>query len=339
MELPCYVDDDEEGDEEQLDEAAAAAAVEAVHDDNAEEEEVSSYILRTLPLQLSVRQLRSRGLSFQIWPAASALCTFLDDIFALTGMELSCLQDFCASGTLRSSRFRGETSIIHALPDDETQVNSPPCDGIHGDSSVHDDEKKTARIRTLELGAGTGMVGILSALLGADATITDLPHVIPNLLHNASLNAEALKDSGRGGTINVQTLRWGEQEDLQAIGRSFDLILASDVVYYDHLFEPLLQTLKWFLVEGKKYEEKGLPADPKKSVCAEVRTPLVLLAHLRRWKKDAHFFRKASKLFRVRVVHTHSHHGNSRKGVTIYCLTSKNLSWSPLSRIWPPLKL
>lgn len=84
------------------------------------------------------------------------------------------------------------------------------------------------------------MVGILCAVLGGECTITYLPHVMPKLVHNASLNEGAIKSSGRGGSIAMKTLQWGEQADMEAIGHSFNLVVASDIVYYDRLFEPLL---------------------------------------------------------------------------------------------------
>ncbi|KAL6227176.1 hypothetical protein ACLB2K_001135 [Fragaria x ananassa] len=96
------------------------------------------------------------------------------------------------------------------------------------------------RLKILELGSGTGLVGIAAAAtLGACVTVTDLPHVTDNLRYNVELNAAVL--GGSGGSVTVAALRWGEAE---AIGREFDLVLASDVVYHDHLYEPLLKTLK-----------------------------------------------------------------------------------------------
>lgn len=341
------------------------------------EEDAVTYELRRAQRQIKVRELRSKGLSFQIWPAAHALCWYLEEIFGQTGMV--------------------KTHLSHLpTPENCTFERS---------------------MRVLELGAGTGIVGIVCAVLGAHCTITDLPHVTPNLEYNAILNQEAIQSSALGGSVAVKSLRWGERADVEAIGRSFDLIVASDVVYYDHLFEPLLCTLKWLLysppchmaasmdvtptitpvsVSSYTMLEEGVPtciptvkpvpttteessfvgensivleeassqsSDPNASTfnrkysteetnakmpCTtytisaptpvppssiatrsmaltgeEDVTPVVLLAHLRRWKKDSHFFRKASKLFHVTVVHKHSHDANTRTGVAIYSLSRK----------------
>ena len=45
-------------------------------------------------------------------------------------------------------------------------------------------------------------------------------------------------------------LRWGKADDVNLIGRDFDLVLASDVVYHDplHLYFILFYFIKIFLI-------------------------------------------------------------------------------------------
>lgn len=103
-------------------------------------------------------------------------------------------------------------------------------------------------------------------------------------------------------------LRWGEAGDVEMVGREFDLILASDVVYHDHLYEPLLQTLQSLLLgdgEGSKMA--------------------MLMAHLRRWKKEAAFFKKAKKVFEVEVLHVDRPCDGSRVGVVVYRFAAKRV--------------
>lgn len=164
-------------------------------------------------------------------------------------------------------------------------------------------------IRILELGSGTGLVGIAAAsLIRAHVTLTDLPHVLPNLQFNADANAAAT--ASNGGTVDVHCLRWGDVDDMASMGHCFDLLLASDVVYHDHLFDPLLQTLSFFLQGDVVF----------------------VMAHLRRWKKDGIFFKKARKLFEVRIIHTDEPLPGSRTGVAVYHFTRKhqNNSKKPL---------
>ena len=40
----------------------------------------------------------------------------------------------------------------------------------------------------LELGSGTGLVGMVSSLLGYPTVLTDLPEIVPNLQLNVDLN-------------------------------------------------------------------------------------------------------------------------------------------------------
>ncbi|KAK7386529.1 hypothetical protein VNO78_26823 [Psophocarpus tetragonolobus] len=164
-------------------------------------------------------------------------------------------------------------------------ASSPLSAALHG------------RRRILELGSGTGIVGIVAAAtLSCHVTITDLPHVVPNLQFNADANA-----SLTGGEVTVAPLRWGHADDVEAIGRDFDLILASDVVYHDHLYEPLLETLRLMML-GKGEKEKMV----------------FVMAHLRRWKKESAFFKKAKKHFTVHVLHTDTPSHGSRIGVVVY---------------------
>ncbi|XP_010943796.1 uncharacterized protein [Elaeis guineensis] len=228
-------DEDEAGEEAALDDAAAQWTPNQQH-----------YLLRSIGDTIVIRQLPYRGLSFQLWPAASSLVSLLD---------------------------HNPSALL--LPTSPSPIP----------------------LRILELGSGTGLVGIAAAaILGAHVTLTDLPHVLPNLRFNADSNAHALVP--RGGSLDVRPLSWGDSLDDSV----FDVVVASDVVYYEHLFDPLLQTLE-VLVRGEV---------------------AFVMGHLRRWKKrDSVFFRKARKLFDVAVLHTDPPLPGSRNGVTIYRFTAK----------------
>ena len=87
----------------------------------------------------------------------------------------------------------------------------------------------------LELGAGTGLVGMAAALVFERHTIlTDLPEIVPNLEQNARSNSEAI--SSRGGTVSAAVLDWTRPEDLELESfdgslSSFPLIVVADPIY------------------------------------------------------------------------------------------------------------
>lgn len=89
----------------------------------------------------------------------------------------------------------------------------------------------------LELGAGTGLVGIAAAaVLGAHVVLTDLPAIAPNLERNIAANAAMLEE--RGGRAEAAVLDWTKPEDFtlssggtRVRAHSFGLVLVADPIY------------------------------------------------------------------------------------------------------------
>ncbi|KAG2248115.1 hypothetical protein Bca52824_087743 [Brassica carinata] len=173
-------------------------------------------------------------------------------------------------------------------------------------SSLKPAGSTTTPMNILELGSGTGVVGIAAAItLSASVTVTDLPHVLDNLSFNAEANAQTV--ARFEGQVHAAPLRWGEADDVELLGPNVDLVVASDVVYHDHLYEPLLKTLR-LMVAAKGSEGKRL---------------IFLMAHLRRWKKESVFFKKARKVFDVDVIHSDEPRNGARSGVLVYRFVAK----------------
>ncbi|KAF5738160.1 protein-lysine methyltransferase METTL21B-like [Tripterygium wilfordii] len=224
-------------------------------------EETQRHYIRSIDSTVVIRQLPFEGLSFQLWPAATTLVTLLDN---------------------------------HRV--DPTNI------ALSRTLSTVSKGLDHPKINILELGSGTGLVGIAAAsILGANVTVTDLPHVISNLEFNIEANADIL--TLQGGSVRAKPLRWGEAEDVEKIGRDYDLIMASDVVYHQHLFEPLIETLR-LLLGG---EERMV----------------FVMAHLKRWKKESAFFKRAKKLFQVETIHVDNPREGSRTGVVVYRFAAK----------------
>jgi predicted nicotinamide N-methyase len=104
--------------------------------------------------------------------------------------------------------------------------------------------------RTLEIGCGVGLPGIVAASRGANVTWTDY---LPDALAFAALNAWR----HLGNCPDVQWMDWRDpQLELAA-----DLVLAADVVYETRAFEPLIRLFDALLRPGGAV----LLAEPQRS--------------------------------------------------------------------------
>ncbi|XP_064371296.1 protein N-lysine methyltransferase METTL21A [Dromaius novaehollandiae] len=128
----------------------------------------------------------------------------------------------------------------------------------------------------IELGAGTGLLGIVATLLGARVTITDRAAALALLESNVRANLPAELQPRAA----VQELTWG-----QDLGRfppgAFDFILGSDIVYLEETFADLLQTLE--------------------HLCAE--HTVILLSCRIRYERDLGFLEMLRGRFSVQEVH------------------------------------
>jgi len=61
-----------------------------------------------------------------------------------------------------------------------------------------------AKKKVIDIGAGTGLVGLLSVLAGGSVTITDLPALVPHIADNAEKN-------GLADGLVVQEYTWGKE--------------------------------------------------------------------------------------------------------------------------------
>ncbi|XP_069806003.1 protein N-lysine methyltransferase METTL21D isoform X2 [Dendropsophus ebraccatus] len=84
--------------------------------------------------------------------------------------------------------------------------------------------------RVLELGSGTGIVGIMAATLGASVTVTDLEDLQDLMKTNIESNSALIT-----GFCQVKVLKWGE--DVVDIPPSLDYILMADCIYYEELLK------------------------------------------------------------------------------------------------------
>lgn len=115
------------------------------------------------------------------------------------------------------------------------------------------------QIRVLELGSGTGLVGLAMAGLGADVVLTDLPSICSNLARNVQQNNEIVRLSG--GSAQAAILDWtdpttcepfpgsGNTPETRPMSSKFPLILAADSLYSPDHPRMLVDTIKVWLTE------------------------------------------------------------------------------------------
>ena len=95
----------------------------------------------------------------------------------------------------------------------------------------------------LELGAGTGLLGLwLGAMAGggpARVVLTDIPTLLPLLRRNTEHNRSALRCD-----VRVEPLDWNAPPPAAVLEAGpFDLVVAAEVLYMAECAAPLLQTL------------------------------------------------------------------------------------------------
>ncbi|KZT54526.1 hypothetical protein CALCODRAFT_499721 [Calocera cornea HHB12733] len=157
------------------------------------------------------------------------------------------------------------------------------------------------RQRILELGAGTGLVGLVSAKLGAsEVLITDQKPLLHLIERNIDLNAVRM-------ACRAVEFNWGESlpDEIQHI--VYDLILAADCVYFEPAFPLLVQSLcdlsdrspsaeilfcykkrrkadkRFFILLKKQFEWDDVDDDPQRPIYSRDTISLLRL-HRRRAK-------------------------------------------------------
>ncbi|BDA43830.1 EEF1A lysine methyltransferase 3 [Coccomyxa sp. Obi] len=92
-------------------------------------------------------------------------------------------------------------------------------------------------VSAVDLGTGTGVVGLVLALAGADVTLTDLLHVTWLARENVAANCDSPLVRAQ-----VRDYAWGE--DVASLPACPDLITGADIVYQSEHFPALLHTLE-----------------------------------------------------------------------------------------------
>jgi predicted nicotinamide N-methyase len=114
--------------------------------------------------------------------------------------------------------------------------------------------------RILELGAGTGLLGIsVACLWKTEVSLTDLPEVVPNLKNNLLLNQDMIKI--HGGSVTARALDWADGTDLPMHrAKMFPVIVAADPIYSSNHPKILVETIsRWLSDLGESRVIIALP--------------------------------------------------------------------------------
>jgi len=107
----------------------------------------------------------------------------------------------------------------------------------------HREEIKGAKV--LELGTGTGIVGISAATMGADVVMTDREEKLLELVEkNIQTNSKSIEIGG--GTCVTERMDWGNRGRTTEVALTkgpFNFIIASDILYSSPSHIMLLETL------------------------------------------------------------------------------------------------
>ncbi|KAJ3225349.1 hypothetical protein HDU78_010684 [Chytriomyces hyalinus] len=160
----------------------------------------------------------------------------------------------------------------------------------------HENHNFLQGLNVVELGAGTGVVGILAAMLmndSGDANATSANPIPANatpvnpgkvfitdmlFLDLMQTNVDLNLSESERECAKVIELKWGEPSPAEVLSEPVHIILASDCVYLEAAFEPLLETLVELSTEG---------------------VTEILIVSKKRRKADKRFFDKLKKKFDV----------------------------------------
>lgn len=106
--------------------------------------------------------------------------------------------------------------------------------------------------RVLELGCGTGVVGIAAAIGGASSVL--LTDANPELIVNTQKNIDRNLKGSESSKVTTQRLRWGNEEDeARAIASGpFDVILSSETAYERSVFPLLFGCMKRIMEAARR---------------------------------------------------------------------------------------
>jgi len=171
------------------------------------------------------RLISMLGWSFEsVVGSANALSDkYMDMLLYKSPLREECLIQFGQSG-LPATIVVEQEDAVRAGGDDETgRVVWPSAHSLSAHLCAHPELVRGRRV--VDLGAGTGLVGLVAAALGASQVVlSDLPTALPLLRRNALQNIAACGDN-----VHVEALRWGDP--VGPVFERCDVVIGCEIIY------------------------------------------------------------------------------------------------------------
>ncbi|KAM9410622.1 EEF1A lysine methyltransferase 3-like isoform 2-T2 [Pholidichthys leucotaenia] len=193
---------------------------------------------------------------------SDAFC--LDSVYSMMGEQVTITQVFGASLGVAAQVWDSALHLCHYL--------EQRCVALRGK-------------KVIELGAGTGVLGILAARL--EVTLTDLPLALPQLQANVSANAPP--SGWPSAPPTILPLSWGK--DHMTFSSDWDLVLCTDIIYLPETYPLLVETLAHLCSNGAM---------------------VYLSSKMRKEHKTAGFYEEyLPSRFNVELLHRNDEHNNN----------------------------
>lgn len=95
--------------------------------------------------------------------------------------------------------------------------------------------------RILELGCGTGIVGIAAACMGGSVVLTDTGAVVQHAQQNVNRNMLCI-NAGQG-SAECAALDWETSHNSSVLLKPYDVVLGADLIYAAKDITPLVETI------------------------------------------------------------------------------------------------
>ena len=149
--------------------------------------------------------------------------------------------------------------LAHYLWDSSLLLSQLIAGPAHHD---HDPRWRVQGLHVLELGSGTGLVGITCALAGAERTVlTDYPSptVLANIRNNVDANVTSpppASSSQRTSGVSVEAHKWGDLHGgvAEANAHEFARVLAAGCLWRLEEHENIARSMAHFLAKSREAE-------------------------------------------------------------------------------------